>query len=263
MTMRRNRMKAKLAGGEPVLGVSFMFPCVQLVEIVGRLGFDWVLLDREHGTLSIESLELMTIAAEAAGITAIARPRNSSPDAILEVLERGVLGVQVPHVNTVEQARQVVEAVKYHPIGRRGLAARTRPAGYGIGISMEEYIRRSNEETLICIQIEQQEGLSNLKSLLQVDGVDVFFLGPSDLSQSLGHPGVSDHPEVREAMSAAFATISRSGKIAGSAGNASRIELYREHGASYLYTHLPTILAAGSQEFLDATAAGPAAPTTL
>jgi 4-hydroxy-2-oxoheptanedioate aldolase len=253
--MRANQIKAKLVRGEPALGVSIMFASPQLVEIVGRLGFDWVLLDCEHGTISVESLELMTMAAEATGITAIARPRTSSPDAILEVLERGVMGVQVPHVNTAEQARAIVEAVKYHPLGRRGLAARTRPAGYGIEISLDDHARRSNEETLICVQIEEKEALDNLEDILDVQGVDVFFLGPSDLSQSLGHPGRADHPDVRGAMHRAFSTIIGRGKSAGSAGSAKRWHEYREHGATYLYTHLPTILAGGARDFLDATAA--------
>src|SRR5690606_15800444 len=121
--------------------------------------------------------------------------------------ERGVRGVQVPHVSSAAQAREVVEAVRFHPQGRRGLAARTRPAGYGIGVSLDEYVREANRDTLICIQIEDLEGLRNLDELLSVDGVDVFFLGPSDLSQSLGHPGEVDHPEVRDAMDEAFARI--------------------------------------------------------
>jgi 2-keto-3-deoxy-L-rhamnonate aldolase RhmA len=252
--MRANRMKAKLVRGEPAIGVSIMFASPQLVEIVGRLGFDWVLLDCEHGTISVESLESMTMAAEASGITAIARPRTGGPDAILEVLERGVMGVQVPHVNTAEQARAIVEAVKYHPLGRRGLAARTRPAGYGIGISLDDYARRANEETLVCIQIEEREALDNLADILEVPGVDVFFLGPSDLSQSLGYPGRGDHPDVRGAMQRAFSMITEHGKAAGSAGSAKRWHEYREQGATYLYTHLPTILAAGARAFLDSAA---------
>jgi 4-hydroxy-2-oxoheptanedioate aldolase len=252
--MRANAMKAALARGETASGVSMMFSSPQLVEIVARLGFDWVLLDCEHGAISMESLEIMTMAAEAAGITAIARPRSNTPGAIMEVLERGVMGVQVPHVNTVEQARAVVEAVKFAPLGHRGLAARTRPSGYGIGISLEEHARQSNEQTLICIQIEEQEALENLDALLEVSGIDVYFLGPSDISQSLGHPGQLQHPDVKGAMDAALATITRRGRTAGSAGSADRWDHFRERGATYLYTHLPAILAAGAAEFFGASA---------
>jgi 4-hydroxy-2-oxoheptanedioate aldolase len=253
--MRTNVMKAALARGEIAAGVSLMFASPQLVEIVARLGFNWVLLDCEHGAISVESLEVMTMAAEASGISAVARPRSSSREAILEVLERGVHGIQVPHVNTPEQARAVVEATKFAPEGSRGLAARTRPAGYGIGITLEEYSRLSNDETLICVQLEEEEALENLDDIVEVGGIDVFFLGPSDISQSLGLPGQAEHPDVRGAVDAAIATIVRGGRIAGSAGSAPSWDRYRQQGATYLYTHLPTILAAGAEEFLGASAA--------
>lgn len=249
--MRKNELKARLRRGEPAIGVSIMIPSPQIVEMVGRIGFDWVLLDCEHGTISIESLETMTMAAEASGITAVARPGSIDPGDLLEVLERGVAGVQVPHVGSAAQARQVVEAVKYHPQGKRGLAARTRPAAYGLGVSLDEYTRAANDETLVCIQLESASALREIDEMLDVDGVDVFFLGPSDLSQSLGHPGSTDHAEVREAMRQAFATITSRGRIAGSAGTAASCRTYREQGATYLYTHLPGLLEAGAAEFLE------------
>ena len=108
-------MKEKLRAGEPVFGVSVMIPSPQIVEMIGAAGFDWVLLDCEHGTLTLESVELMAMAAEACGITAIARPMTRSAEHILQMLDRGVMGVQVPHVNTAEDAREVIAAVKYHP----------------------------------------------------------------------------------------------------------------------------------------------------
>jgi 4-hydroxy-2-oxoheptanedioate aldolase len=243
-------MKAMLARGELVRGVSVMIPSPQIVEMIGLLGFDWVLLDCEHGALCPESVETMVMAAEAVGIAAVARPRSSAPDAIQEVLERGVIGVQVPHVSTAVQAREIVAAVKYHPRGRRGLAARTRPARYGIGTQLDDYVRRANVETLVCVQIETREGLDNLPHILDVPDIDVVFLGPSDLSQSLGAPGRTTHPVVTGAMERAFATITRSGRAAGSAGPAERWADYRAHGATYLYTHLPAILEAGSKPYL-------------
>lgn len=248
--MRPNRLKARLTDGHVSGGVSIMIPSPQVVEMIGRLGFDWVLLDCEHGTISIESLELMTIAAEAAGVTAIARPRSAAPDAILEVLERGVAGVQVPHVDTPDEARAVVEAVRYHPLGSRGLAARTRPAGYGLSGSLADYTRRSNEEILVCVQVESRTALDHLDGILEVEGVDVVFLGPSDLSQSLGRPGRFDHPEVRDAMTRAVRTVRRAGCGAGTAGDAARWEAWRGEGVTYLYTHLPALLAAGSAPYL-------------
>jgi 4-hydroxy-2-oxoheptanedioate aldolase len=249
--MRQNRLKEKLRRGEPARGVSIMIPCVQVVEMLGRIGFDWVLLDCEHGTLTVESLESLTLAAEASGITAIARPRGKEPGDLLEVLERGVMGVQVPHINTVEEARSVVSSVKFHPEGTRSLAAHTRPAGYGLGEALDEYTVRSNEQTLVCVQIEERAALEQLPELLKVPQIDVFFVGPSDLSQSLGHPGRSDHPDVRSAMADAFEAIRAAGRIPGCAGGPDRWSALGEQGVRYLYTHLPTIIEHGSRPFLD------------
>jgi len=114
-------MKEKLLGGGPAFGVSVMFPSPQVVEMIGGLGFDWVLIDCEHGSISPESVEVMAMAAELSGITPIARPRMNSPEAILEVMDRGVLGVQVPHVNTAADARRAV--VWRRGAGRPGTAS--------------------------------------------------------------------------------------------------------------------------------------------
>lgn len=247
----KNRMKEKLLSGRPAFGVSVMFPSPQVVEMVGRLGFDWVLIDCEHGSTSPESVELMVMAAELAGLTPIARPWTNSPEAILRLMDRGVMGVQIPHVNTAADARRAVESVKFHPLGNRGLAAGTRPANYGFGVSPADYVVEANRETLVCVQLEEAEALHNLGEILQVEGVDVLFVGPSDLSQSMGHPGRSDVPEVREAMNQAFAAIVAAGKVPGSAGNTQAIRGYLQKGVRYLYTHLTTLLATGSKEFLE------------
>jgi 4-hydroxy-2-oxoheptanedioate aldolase len=181
--MKKNLMKEKLRAGKPVYGVSVMIPSPQIVEMVAAAGFDWVLLDCEHGTLTLESVELMAMAAEACGITAIARPMTRSPEHILQVLDRGVMGVQVPHVNTAAEAREVLAAVKFHPEGKRSLAAGTRAAVYDSHGALSEYVKAANEATLVAIQLEDKEAIQNIDELLAVEGIDVFFIGPSDLSQ--------------------------------------------------------------------------------
>ncbi len=250
-TMKPNRMKQKLLAGEPAFGVSIMFPSPHIVDIVGRLGFDWVLIDCEHGSISIESVELMVMAAESAGVTPIARPPVNGFEAIGQLMDRGVMGVQVPHVNTAEDARRAVEAVKYHPLGERGLAAGVRSASYGYGMSMSEYAEYANSETLVCVQLEEAEAVRNVDEIVQVPGVDVFFVGPSDLSQSLGYPGRPDAPEVRQAMDTVFATIAAADKISGSAGNTDATRRYLTQNVTYLYTHLTTLLSSAATTFLD------------
>lgn len=247
--MDKNAMKEKLRAGQLAFGVSVMIPSPQVVEMVGRLGFDFAMIDCEHGTISLESVELMIMAAEASGITPIVRPQSKDPDAILRIMDRGAMGVQVPHVNTAADARRVVEAVKYHPLGKRGLAAGTRPASYGFGISMSEYVEQANRQTLVCVQLEEVEALDNIDEILRVEGVDVFFIGPSDLSQSMGFPGQANAPEVQAAIDEALAAITAAGKVPGSAGSNQALSSYLSKGCLYLYTHVPRLLAAGAAEF--------------
>lgn len=250
--MRTNELKQKLRSGQPAFGVSVMIPSPQVVEMVGCLGFDWVLIDCEHGTISRESVELMVMAAEANGITPIARPATNSRDAILQVLDRGAMGVQVPHVSTAAAARAAVQAASYYPLGQRGLAAGTRPANYGFGVRLDEYVERANDEILVCVQIEEAEALANLDEIVEVEGIDVFFVGPSDLSQSLKRPGQTDVPELRHAIDRVFTTVCKVGKTPGCAGNARATREYLDKGVRYLYTHLTSLLSTGSAEFLAA-----------
>ncbi len=248
-------MKAKLAAGEPAFGVSLMFPSPHVVDMLGAFGFDWVLLDCEHGSLSPESVEVMAMAAQAAGMTPIARPMTKSPEHIAQVLDRGVLGVQVPHVVTAADARAVVQAVKYYPLGRRGLAAGTRSANYdvtatGAHYSMAEYVRAANEATLIAVQIEDEAALANMDEILKVDGIDVFFIGPSDLSQSMGHPGNPKAPRVAQAIDTCLARIRAAGKTAGMPSGVDNAADVLSKGARYVYTHVPRLLAAAARTYL-------------
>jgi 4-hydroxy-2-oxoheptanedioate aldolase len=243
-------MKEKLRAGEPVFGVSVMIPSPQIVEMIGAAGFDWVLLDCEHGTLTLESVELMAMAAEASGITPIARPATRSAEHILQVLDRGVMGVQVPHVNTAAQAREVVQAVKFHPAGRRSLAAGTRAARYDAHGSLADYVKAANEATLIAAQIEDHEAVANLDALLQVEGIDVFFIGPSDLSQSMGHPGNPKAPPVAQAIEESLGKMRAAGRIPGMPATAENVRDAVGKGVRYLYTHLPRLVAGSAREYL-------------
>jgi len=245
-------MKAKLLSGQPALGVSVMIPSPQIVEMIGRLGFDWVMIDCEHGAITPESVELMVMAAELNGLTPIVRPESQAPHAILQALDRGAMGVQVPHVSTAADARRIVEAVKYHPLGNRGLGAGTRPTNYGYGVSLADYAQEANRETLVCVQLEDTQALHNIHEILQVEGVDVFFIGPSDLSQSMGYPGQTEAPQVQAAINSALTTIIGAGKIAGSTGNFQAIASHLSKGCLYVYTHVPRLLASGAVEFMRA-----------
>ena len=201
--MKKNRMKEKLRRGEAVFGVSVMIPSPQIVEMIAAAGFDWVLLDCEHGTLTLESVELMAMAAEASGITAIARPVSRAPEHILQVLDRGVMGVQVPHVNTGADARRVLEAVKY--LGSRSLAAGTRAAVYDSHGTLADYVAAANNETLVAVQLEDREAIDNIDELLKVDNIDVFFIGPWISRSPWAIPAIRRRPLSPRRSTRAFA----------------------------------------------------------
>ncbi len=247
--MQANRMKAKLAAGEPAFGLSVMIPSPQIVESAAGMGFDWVLIDCEHGTVGLESMELMVMAAEAAGVTPIVRPRTNGAADILHAMDRGAQGVQVPHVSTAEEARAAVRAVKFHPLGQRSLAAGTRASGYGFRGGVGDFVADANRQSLVCVQIEDEAALPNLGEILKVEGVDVFFIGPSDLSQSMGYPGNPKAPAVAKAIEDALARIVAAGKTPGMPATAEAVQAALAKGVRYIYTHLPVILASGAKAY--------------
>ena len=252
----KNNMKAKIKAGEPVFGISIMFPSPHLVEIIGLLGFDWVLIDCEHGSMTAESVEMLALAAERHGMAPIVRPEVNRPDLITKYLDRGCMGVQIPHVITRADAEAAVRAVKFAPEGMRGLARGTRAGDYGLLGDGPEMVKALNDETLVCVQIEDREALGNLDEILEAEGVDVFFVGPSDLSQSLGHPGDRDHPEVKAAIEQAFQQIHAAGKASGTPGEAAAAAEHVKQGILYHYTHSQNLIASSGRAYLKAVGRG-------
>jgi 4-hydroxy-2-oxoheptanedioate aldolase len=249
----KNRMKAKLAAGEPAFGLSVMIPSPQVVESAAGLGFDWVLIDCEHGTIGVESMELMIMAAEASGLTPIVRPRTHGAEDIVQAMDRGAQGVQVPHVTDANVARAAVQAVKFHPMGSRGLAAGTRASGYGLRSGMTDFVADANRETLVCVQIEDASALAHVDAILHVEGIDVFFIGPSDLSQSMGHPGNPKAPPVAKAIEETLAKIVAAGKTPGMPAATEAVQSALAKGVRYIYTHLPAVLSAGAKGYFEKT----------
>jgi 2-keto-3-deoxy-L-rhamnonate aldolase RhmA len=248
--VKPNRMKEKIARGEPALGCSVMFPSAQIVEMLGYAGFDWVLIDCEHGSIGPADVELMAMACDAVGITSIARPRTNSASDIQGVMDRGVMGVQVPHINTGEDARRAVASVKFGPGAARGLAAGTRPDSWGMGARMPDFAQAANAQSLVCVQLEHEAALANIDAILAVEDIDVFFIGPSDLSQSMGHPGNPKAPPVARAIETALARIVAAGRAPGMPATAENLADVLGKGCRYVYTHLPKLLSVGAAGFL-------------
>ncbi len=209
-----NELKRKLARGEVALGTFITLNCPDLVEIAGLAGFDFCIIDTEHGPGDAESIQHMLRAAELRGITPIVRVTNPEATTILRTLDVGAAGIQAPQVNSRKTAEDVVRFAKYFPKGERG-ACLTRSSRYGFVEGVAQYFEEANRETMVILHCENKQGLECLDEIASVEGVDVVFVGPYDLSQSFGIPGQIYHPVMVEAVAKALAIAERAGKPAG------------------------------------------------
>jgi 4-hydroxy-2-oxoheptanedioate aldolase len=247
--MKKNQIKEKLAAGRPVYGAMVQFPDADLTEMLGHAGFDWILIDAEHGSINENDCLAMVRACELTNTTSIVRPPVNDPEIIMRFLDRGAQGVQVPHVNTAADARAAVDAVKYYPIGTRGVTSATRSANYGLRESIPDYIRFSNAETLVCVMIEERKAVDNLPEILKVDGVDVFFVGAGDLAQSMGFPGNKNAPEVQKVVREALARILGAGKCAGLSCDEEQMPEFVRMGVRYFHTGMTPLIKFAARHF--------------
>ncbi len=210
----KNIMKEKLNQGRVAVGVLVQEPAVQIVEIIGLLGFDWVLIDCEHSPMTLESAQRLVMAAQLRGVTPLVRVPQNLPEIILRYMDAGAMGVMVPNLDSADEARRAVQAVKYPPLGERGLAG-VRAADYGVTAPLGEYVKVANAETIVMGLIENKQGVQNIDEILAVEGLDGINIGPNDLSKSLGVPGQANHPLVQEAVAKVLAAAKRAGKPVG------------------------------------------------
>lgn len=237
-----NAMKARLAAGDAVFGCFIRYAEPSLAEFAALLGWDFIVFDAEHGTLQPRDVEDLCRAVEPYGVTPLVRVTANRPEIILRFLDAGAHGLQVPVVNTAAQAEAAVRAVKYVPRGDRGLAG-TRASRWGLREGLGAYVERANRETLVVLHIETREAVENIAELVAVDGVDVLYLGPTDLSQSLGYPGQPNHPDVVAAMERVADVVVRSDKTLGIwATTPAATREWLDRGARYFATGLEPLL---------------------
>jgi len=236
--MNTNRTKARLLDDELVVGVFAMANSPHIAGVVASAGFDFVYYDMEHTTLDFATLEWLVRCADAAGITPFARVASEAKPHILPALEAGAQGIMVPAVESAAQAAEVVRVSRYFPEGRRGMFY----LGYGsryAGIPAADHYASSNREILVTVQIETARGVENAADIAAVPGVDALFLGPADLSQSLGIPGQWEHPRLREAIDTTIRAGRGAGKIVGAmSSNLDQAAEWVEKGVRYLATGL-------------------------
>jgi 4-hydroxy-2-oxoheptanedioate aldolase len=182
------KLHEKLRAGKTVFGVFCELACADSVELAGIAGWDFVVVDCEHSAIAMSALPEFVRAGECGGVPVIVRVEDNLPALIQHALDAGAAGVQIPQIASGDAAERAVRAARFHPGGERGFNPFVRAAKFSAE-PVEEFLRRSNTETVVVLQVESAGGLAAIDSVAGQPGLDVIFVGPYDLSQSLGIPG--------------------------------------------------------------------------
>lgn len=225
----KNPLKEKLNRGEAVIGTFVSIGHPDVAEWLSHLGFDWLLLDNEHSPTGLETLQMMMQGMNGSPCVPLVRPQWNDSVIIKRVLDAGAYGVLIPWVNSKEQAEKAVSACKYPPQGLRGFGPRRA------GMFDPDYFTTANDEILVTVQIETEEALKNLDDIMAVPGIDACYVGPWDLSVSLGFgvPPKWDEPRYIEAFDRVLEVAARHGKPAGMFANMENIEWALEKGFKF------------------------------
>ena len=227
------RFREAVSNGQFVYGPFMKTADPMFVEAVGMAGFDFVILDMEHGPVSFEDQQNNIRAAALAGLVPIIRVPNTDENTIATALDIGAMGVQVPQVKNARQARQIVNSSRFYPYGMRGVCRFVRAAEYS-RMDRKKYFEAS-KDLLVIIQLEGADAIANLDEILDLDGIDILFVGPYDLSQSLGVPGEVENEIVIEKMKSIIARAQEKGKVVGTfVDNMENLKLWRDVGVQYL-----------------------------
>ena len=249
MEIRPNRVKHKLAKGEVAFVVSGVHD-PDLIDLIGPYGADGFWLEGEHGPVDFENVSNMARACDLWGVTSLARIHLNEYGTIYRMLDRGVQGLVMPHVNTRAEAENFVRSAKFAPIGKRGMF--TSRQGYGV----PDYFKRANDETLLVILIEDIAAVRRLDDILKVDNIDVFFVAPSDLATSMGRIGNMGHQDVQKALNGALEKIVRSGRTAGALTGSDGVGRYVDMGVRFFLTGINAWIEAGIKDFAVKAGAG-------
>ncbi len=225
--MLASKIKKILDKGGVSIGSWMSMAHESIAEILAGAGYDWVVIETEHTAIDVSEVLRLIIAIESKGCLPLVRLAWNDPIQAKAVMDSGAAGVLVPMVNTIEDARLAVNSVKYPPDGFRGVGL-ARAQGYGC--DFDEYVKKSNGDGLLIVQIEHIDAVNNIDKILSVKGIDGTFIGPYDLSMSMGMPGKLDHPEIKKAKQRVLeATLAR--------GLAPGIHLVHPDAASLDFKH--------------------------
>ncbi|WP_133799725.1 HpcH/HpaI aldolase family protein [Kribbella caucasensis] len=236
--------------GTPLIGLVVKMPNQALVELAGYSDFDLVVIDTEHGLGDGDQLEHHLRAAQGVGLWVLVRVGTASSIEVLRALDAGADGIIVPHVNTAVDAEAAVRLAHYPPRGTRGLALSTRAGHYG-SVPLAEHLRRSSEETVVIAQIEHADAIANIDAIMRTPNLTGVWLGPSDLSMSLGHPGATNHPNfvAAESIVSDAAGTHPGCALAVVAAHTEAVRGWQERGASMFLVPSPDLVSASLRSY--------------
>lgn len=244
-----NSLKKKIQDREKVVGVFLGIYSPSIVEMIGYAGYDFIVIDDEHGAFSYNELENMIRTAELVNLTPIVRV-SYDQSSIQKALDRGAQGIQVPMVNTKEDAIQAVKKAKYPPLGERGAAYAHRAARYGKDAG-RHFIEKSNENILVIVHIETPTAVENFEEIMSVDGIDMAFLGSTDLSVNMGFLEGPKSPEVQEKISLVYEKAKKLNVPVGSVAANQKV-MYEEieKGAVYIGVVGTSVISSALSSFI-------------
>ena len=242
--IRVNRVKSKLQAGEVATVVSGLGLDADIIDSIGTSGVDGVWFEGEHGGVDYAAIGDLTRACDLWGMTSVVRVGQNQENVIYRTLDRGAQGIVVPHVNTRAEAEAVIAAGKFAPVGNRGMF--TSRQGYGV----DDYYKVANDQSLLIVLIEDIVAIGNLDEILKVDHIDVFFIAPSDLAQSMGRIGQLTDPDVQRTIDDGYRRIVAAGRTAGSLGSEDNVEHYAQLGVRFFMTGVGPWITSGAQRFM-------------
>lgn len=231
--MRKSRVLRKLRSGETVSCIKINLANAQVTELASIAGFDCVWLDQEHSAQDWSVINSQVWSAKAWDTDTLVRvPRGSYSD-LVKPLELDATGIMVPHVMSVQDAKNIVRMTRFHPLGLRAIDGGNADGGY-TNVDFTEYLQQANRERFVILQIEDPEPLKELEAIADIEGYDMLFFGPGDFSQGIGAPGQWDHPELLAARKKVAEVANKYGKIAATTGGIDKLNEFVEMGYRFV-----------------------------
>tara|TARA_B100000073_G_scaffold228005_1_gene190200 strand:+ start:7305 stop:8054 length:750 start_codon:yes stop_codon:yes gene_type:complete len=227
---RSNKIKENLKSGKPSIVLSGYFDSPNYIEFISSLGVDGIWLEGEHGPIDFRDIPNISRACDLHNVTSIFRITSQEYGLIYRYLDLGAQGLVIPHVNTKDQALDIVKSAKYYPLGKRGMFTSRR----GLNISREKYAEFSNNDSLLIVIIEDIEAIKNLDEIVKVDNIDIFFVAPNDLAQSMGIDSIKSKDKLNSEIHKAIKKIQLAKRKVGTLTNAENIDSYIDLGVDFM-----------------------------